>query len=60
MPEKYLDDSQVEEIINCSTFRYRKGCQTHEEIKILVSKFNRKITIKAVVFGGFWFERAIK
>jgi hypothetical protein len=33
------DDSQVEEI-NCSIFRNRKGCQTHEELKVLVSKFN--------------------
>jgi hypothetical protein len=45
-----IDDSQIEEI-NCCTFQYRKGCQTHEELKVLVSKFNRKNNIKAVVFG---------
>jgi hypothetical protein len=36
-----VDAFQVEEI-NCSAFRYRKVCQTHEELKVLVSKFNRK------------------
>jgi hypothetical protein len=40
-PEKYPDDSQMEEL-NYSTFKYRKGCQTHDEMKVLVSKFNGK------------------
>ena len=31
------DDSQVQEI-NCSTFQIRRGCRTHEELKVLVSK----------------------
>jgi hypothetical protein len=44
------DDSQVVEI-NCSTFRYRKGCRTYEELKVLVSKFNRKNNIKEGVLG---------
>jgi hypothetical protein len=47
---RLIDDSQIEEI-NCCTFQYRKGCQSHEELKVLVSKFNRKNNIKAVVFG---------
>jgi hypothetical protein len=29
----------------------RNGCQTHEELKILVSKFNRRNNIKADVWG---------
>jgi hypothetical protein len=41
----------VEEI-NCSSFRYRKCCRTHEELKVLVSKFNRKIIIKVFFVGG--------
>jgi hypothetical protein len=45
------DDSQVEEI-SCSTFQYRKGCQTHEELKIFVSKFKSKNNNKGVL--GFW------
>jgi hypothetical protein len=45
-----MHDSQVEKI-NCSTFQYGKGCRTHEELKVLVRKFNKKNNIKAVVFG---------
>jgi hypothetical protein len=46
------DDSQVEEI-SYSTFQYRKGCRTHEEMKLLVSKFNKKYNNKGVfVFLG--------
>jgi hypothetical protein len=44
-----LDDSQVDDI-NCSTFKYIKVCRTHEELKVLVSKFNKKIYKKQV----FW------
>jgi hypothetical protein len=44
------DESQVEEI-NCSTFQYRKGYQTHEELKVLVCKFNRSNNNKGVVIG---------
>jgi hypothetical protein len=45
-----VDDYQVREI-NCSIFQYKKGCQTHEELKVLVSKFNRKINNKTLVLG---------
>jgi hypothetical protein len=44
-----IDDSHVE-AINCSTFQYIKGCRTHGELKVLVSKFNMKNNNKCV----FW------
>jgi hypothetical protein len=48
----HCDDSQVDEI-NYSICQYRKSCQTHEELNVLVSKFNKKNNIKSVVFGFY-------
>ena len=55
------DDSQVQEI-NCSTFQIRKGCRTHEELKVLVSKSSRKYNESCKGFGilGVMLQEKVK